>query len=144
VRPSQLLKWNGEPTHPELAKLIIVLQSVIRKQEPSQQGATGKNWIVDSKRLDWTGVNLVLRFDEAKEMIEYRNHFKYEAVYHNGVEVCRGGDSRTRHAQFQFYLKQGDEAYLCFVEPIYGLAGRLLTGRVAGLALSIDGINLLV
>jgi hypothetical protein len=137
IQTAQLMGWNGDATHAEFLRLVAGIKSLTRQSGPSESRSA--NWSITSRELGWRSVKFTLAQDAIRHSVEYRNNFDHEAIYLNASEICRGGRTNQLHPSFQFYIAGPAGPSTCTVEPYYGLSGRLLTGRVTRLKVSLDG-----
>jgi hypothetical protein len=145
IQVAYLAGWNGDRSNYEYRQLLSGIRNFSGHAKPTenhwqaQSSLEGETWQVESKSFEWSAARFTLARDHIKHTIEYRNHFSYEAIYVDGVEISRGGSRTVKHPMFQFYLKANGEPSICVVEPVYTAFSRIFTVRLLKLKVIIDG-----
>lgn len=141
VQTPLLIQWSGDTSHKSFVQVLGAILDSKGRQAPRPANGSGDTagWQVVATKFGWGSATATVKRGPFTRTIEYRNNVANESVSVDGIEVCTGGTAVKRHPLFQFFLSDGPHTAVCQLEPIYGVVGRLVTARLSGIKLSIDG-----
>lgn len=140
IQTAPLIQWSGDTSHKSFLQVLGALLDA-RGRQPAKPSSTGGDpgWQVVATKFGWGSATATLKRGPFTRTVEYRNNVSNESVSVDGIEVCSAGTVTKRHPLFQFFLSDGPHTSVCQLEPVYGAIGRLVTARLSGIKLSIDG-----